>query len=94
MYVAIQKLSRLVLDAQQFYACTPGATVAAGLLTYKARCLQIALRNMLQELPISEAPPELAQAIRDGDVVGPNARKWLPVCIDWLRVECKRYRDG
>jgi len=93
MYVAIQKLSRLVLDAQQLYSCTPGASVAAVMLAYKAKCLQTALRNMLQELPISEAPPELAQAIRDGDVVGPDARKWLPLCMLWLRQECQRYRD-
>jgi hypothetical protein len=94
MYVAIQKLSRLVLDAQQLYAHAPTAAAATALLAYQARCLRSALHNMLQELPIGEAPPELAQAIRDGEVVGPDARKWLPLCIAWLKAECQRYRDN
>lgn len=48
------------------------------------------LKRVLRDVPESELPAELRDAVISGAVVGTAAPRWLPLVRAWLETECNR----
>lgn len=80
MYFQIQRLASLVAEAAQPHR--PGFNPELR--------LRQELKRVVRDVPESELPAELRDAVISGDVVGAAASRWLPHVRQWLTDECQR----
>lgn len=52
--------------------------------------LRVELQRVLRDVPEVRIPPELRDALLTGEVLGPEASRWLPAIRTWLSDECSR----
>ena len=80
MYFTIQRVVALVAEAAQPHR--PGFDPEFR--------LRQELRRLLREIPESELPADLSDALLSGAVVGQQSAVWLPAVRAWLETECNR----
>lgn len=80
MYFQIQRIASLVIQAAEPHR--PGFDPEFR--------LRQELKRVLRDVPESELPAELRDAVISGAVVGSAASHWLPIVRAWLQTECMR----